>query len=247
MSKARRISDVERTTTMLGLLHRRHGCDPSADMPPSHVVIEEVAPSTGFRGANRYADALALGCWHSKGYELDGYEVKASRADLKRELADPSKHEALARYCHRWWLVVWDESILLDGIPETWGILATRGSDDDRELYQVRAAKKREPDAWPPQFVASMVRNAFQQSPGAMLLARAIHEASKRSIAEGKKYGEDKVRRQWDEALAPLRKRLYGDSSWRWPAEAHDPTKLVAAILAQLDAPPLPLTTEKIA
>lgn len=225
---------------MLDLIRRKFEGDQRA-MSLSHVVVEECAPGTGFYGANRYADVLALGVWKSSGMKLDGFEVKASRADLKRELADLSKHEAVARYCDHWTLVAWDESVLAEGIPDGWGILLTRDGDHGRELVEHRKATKREPEAWPRSFVCSLVRNAYQQSPGAAFVARAVTEASTNSYREGKRQGEQTARGDVNAALKPLAAALYGPHDWRWPSEARDPARLAKLAAERLTQGALPL------
>ena len=44
-------------------------------------------------------DAVIMSLWPSRGLELHGVEIKVSRADWKREAADPAKAEAIAAYC----------------------------------------------------------------------------------------------------------------------------------------------------
>lgn len=60
---------------------------------------------------------------------MHGVEIKVSRADWKREAADPTKAEAVARYCDRWWVhaapgVVQD----LSEMPPAWGLREWDGS-----------------------------------------------------------------------------------------------------------------------
>jgi len=199
-------------------------------MSLSHVVIEEVAPGTGWSGVNRWADVLALSVWPSKGLTLDGYEIKASRADLKRELADPKKHEALARYCDTWTLVVWDEAILLEGIPETWGICTTSEEDGERVLLEKRRPTKLEATSWPRGFVCSLVRNAYEQAPGAAYLARAVAAAYKKGVRDAE-YTADHERTR---LVEPLAKALYGRDRYKWPSEAHDAEKICLAAAESL-------------
>jgi hypothetical protein len=227
MSKPARINDAERTATMLDLLRRRYEGN-HGGMSLSHVVVEEVAPSTGF--ASRWADVLVLSMWRSKGLTLDGFEIKASRADLKKELADPSKAEAVARYCDSWTLLAWDDAVLVDGIPETWGILTTTEGAHRRELTEQRKATKRTPEPWPREFVCSLVRNAYQQSCGAAFVARAVIEARTRSFEDGRR--DERSKRKAD--LMPLAAALYGKDSWRWPAEAYDATHLATLAAERL-------------
>lgn len=220
MSKRRLVSDTERTQTMLDLVHC---CYPSDELRQSYVVIEEVAPGTGYSSVQRYADVLVLAVWPSLGLTLDGYEIKASRADLKKELADLSKHMGVARYCNRWTLLAWDESVLVDGIPDDWGIAITVDGEHGRELKQIRKAPNREPQEWPRAFVCSLVRNAYQQGPRAAFLARAVIETADRARSEWRRVGES----QRQDLVLPLTKALFGRDSWKWPAEARNPEHVV--------------------
>lgn len=104
---------------MIDLIRKRHE-------GPAWVVVPEVPNGTG-SNVSRRADAIALGLWPSRGYEIHGYEVKVSRGDVRKELNDPSKADAVGRFCDYWWLVVEDLSII-DGlvVPSTWGILAPK-------------------------------------------------------------------------------------------------------------------------
>lgn len=229
MSKARRVADFERTATMLDLVHRSYPSE-WGRMSRSYVLVEECAPGTGWSRENRFADVLALSVWPSNGLTLDGYEIKASRADLKKELSDLSKHEAVARYCDTWTLVVWDETVLVEGIPETWGIIITREGDCGRELVTKRKATKRKPDEWPRPFVCALVRNASEQSPGAAYVARACFEAAEKGRSSGKQIENSR----WKAATTPLVEALYGKNSWKWPAEAFDPEHLFKTAVERL-------------
>lgn len=232
MRQPPRIPDAERTAAMLDLMRRRYEGD-RGGASLSHVVVEEVAPGTGFSAAQRWADVLVLSVWPSSGLTLDGFEIKASRADLKKELADPAKSEALARYCDSWTLVAWDDAVLVDGIPEGWGIITTADGSHGRELVQKRKAAKRTPEPWPRSFVCSLVRNAYQQSPQAAFVARAVVAASTAGVREGRSIERQSVK----QALRPLARALFGENEWRWPAEASDPERLMkiaAERLAQL-------------
>ena len=230
VSLPRKLTDVERTSTMLDLVHQSVPITTNGTAP-SHVVVEEVAPGVGWSGVQRWADVLVLGMWPSKGLALEGYEVKASKADLKRELRDPKKHEALARYCDYWWLVVWDESLLVDGIPETWGVMVTvDGKHGERELKVLKKATKLTPLPWPRAFVCSLVRNAHQQSPGAAYVARACVAAARRGEQDGRRWADGETRR----ALEPLRDLLFADKDrWMRPNDPETILRVACERLAQ--------------
>ncbi len=113
-----------------------------------------------------------MGLWPSTGYELVGYEFKASRSDLKRDLQDLSKENAIGKYCTYWYLCLSDAK-LMDGlvIPKEWGVLvvATRGGV--RLLKQIKKPTKRKAKAVTPSLFASMVRRAT-----AAWVPRSVHQ-----------------------------------------------------------------------
>lgn len=211
---------------MLDLLQRRFG---HGQLRSSHVVLEEVAPSTGFRGVQRFADALVLGLWPSSGMLLHGFELKATKGDLKRELSDLKKHAALARYCDTWSLLLWEDQLIVDQIPADWGIWVTRPGTHERQLRVVRAAKKRTPEPWPRQFVASLVRNAYEQSPGAAWTARLLDEAAAHQRASIERHAENTYRQQ----IEKLGHALYG-REWYGVSFRNDTPSLVAAMTERI-------------
>ena len=246
MSRPRRVGDAERTAIMLDLIGVGHLAPNDTSMPPASVALEEVAPTTGW--VQRLADVLVLGVWKKTGQRLDGYEIKASRADLKRELADLTKHEAVAQYCDTWTLVAWDEDVvytgdadhtlqLWPGIPESWGITVTVEVDGDRQLEVRRKPATRVPVPWPRSFVCSLVRNAYQQSPGAAYLARAVSEATNHA----NHHAERQRRADLLGTLEPLNRFLYGNAGWNWPAESRDAQTTIAKVLERLNQGILPL------
>lgn len=127
--------------------------------PPAWRLLEEVRNAAGF-SASRTADAIAMSLWPSRGLEVHGFEVKASRNDWIRERDAPEKAEAVSKYCDRWWLVVEAEAIVKDGeLPPTWGLLALRG----KALVTVREAEKREATPISRHFLAAMLKRASAQ------------------------------------------------------------------------------------
>lgn len=120
------------------------------------AYVEEVANSTG-GPASRSGDAMALNLWPSRGLELHGFEVKASRSDWLRELKAPEKADVLFGYCNRWWVAVGDKGIVQDGeLPPTWGLLVPRGSD----LVVKVQAPALDPKPLSRHFIAAFVRRA---------------------------------------------------------------------------------------
>jgi hypothetical protein len=137
---------------VLGLVRKRHEGD-------GWLVFDELANAPGFQ-SKRYADALALGVWASTKYEAHLYEFKISREDLKRELRDPTKAEAVGKFCTYWWLVVANEDVLRDlVVPEAWGILIPTVRGGSRILKVHRKAPRLKPAPFSPLFAMAMIRN----------------------------------------------------------------------------------------
>lgn len=123
---------------------------------PEYAVMWEVGDATG-SAHRRWADAVIMSLWPSRGLELHGVEIKVSRSDWRREAADPSKAEAVARYCDRWWVhtapgVVPD----LAELPTAWGLREF----DGRAWKTIREAEKTAAEAISRPFLAAMLRRA---------------------------------------------------------------------------------------
>lgn len=132
------------------------------------LLLTEVANGTG-ANTKRHADALAIGTWPSRGMPIEGIEIKISRGDVQRELAQPEKADAVGQFCDRWWLVISELSII-DGlvIPETWGVLVPKQG----VLREHITAPKRKPKPVDRGFMVAILRNMSKS-----YIARDVHEA----------------------------------------------------------------------
>jgi hypothetical protein len=144
----------------------------------AYEVLREVRNGTGYAQRTRSADMLVVSTWPSRGVWFGGVEIKVSRGDWKRELADPSKSDEIQRFCSYWWIAAPEGIVQLDELPETWGLIEVTPT-----TAKVRkAAPKLE--AQPPTavFVASVLRNAADANEKAHQRGRhaALVEASER-------------------------------------------------------------------
>lgn len=125
---------------------------------PEWAIAWEVAPGTGsVSGGVRYADAVMMSLWPSRGLELHGVEIKVSRSDWKREAADPTKAERIAAYCERWWVhtgpgVIHDVSEL----PPAWGWRVF----DGKAWKTMREADKTDAKPCDRNFLAALMRRS---------------------------------------------------------------------------------------
>lgn len=123
---------------------------------PEYAVMFEVGDATGYQ-TRRHADAVIMSLWPSRGLELHGVEIKVSRADWKREAADPTKAEAIAQYCDRWWVItapgVIDD---MSDVPPAWGVREF----DGKRWKTLRDATKTEATPLSRGFLGAMLRRA---------------------------------------------------------------------------------------
>jgi len=124
----------------------------------AYFLLFEVRNATGFGGRTRFADALALGLWPSRGLELEGFEMKVSRSDWLRELRKPNKAEEIYRYCDRWWVVAPSGIVQKEELPPHWGLL-TLG----KTLRCAFQAPRLKPQPLDRSFLASVLREVHRQ------------------------------------------------------------------------------------
>jgi hypothetical protein len=195
-----------------------------------YALFFNVADGTG-TGAGRWADAIAINLWPSRGLELEGFELKVSRGDWQRELKNPAKAEAVCRYCDRWSVVAADQSIVRDGeLPPTWGLLVPRGTG----LGVVVKAPKLSPCPLDRSFVAAIARRATEQGAEAGQLA-AQYERGKEAGQNERAY-ELKELRETAEKVAEFEKvtGISLDASNYGRFHYHDGGKIGAAVLQVL-------------
>lgn len=125
-------------------------------LPPEWSLFFEVGDATGTK-QSRWADAVAMNLYPSRGLEIHGFEIKVSRSDWLRELKDPSKSAAVQRYCDRWWVVCPDGIIKPGELPPTWGHYQ---ANENRTIRQVVAAPKLEAEPVTRSFMAALMRRA---------------------------------------------------------------------------------------
>lgn len=137
---------------------------------PEYATFFEVGDATGGRHS-RWADAVSMACWPSRGLRIYGFELKASRSDWLREKKKPEKSVAIQRFCHHWVLVTAEHVLQPGEIPPTWGHLELSGG----KLHWRTPAPALTPAALEPAFVAALLRRAHQSS--AALIQQQVDEA----------------------------------------------------------------------
>lgn len=169
---------------------------------PEWAFLRHVPAATG--GGRRTCDALAINCYPSRGCETHGFEVKISKSDLKRELADPDKAEELAQYCHYWWIVApKDLAVPVDSLPANWGLIAV----DEASNKVVKKAAKLKPKAPSREFVAALARKTATAVNDPEHARQAVETALRKQKAELQRIASDNLS-GWQQRAARAEKTI---------------------------------------
>lgn len=131
-----------------------------------YAVAEEVGLTTGF--SHRRLDMMVLDCYNSNGFRIDGFEIKVSTSDLRRELEDPEKHIAFFDVIDYYTLAVPHGVVdpLMEVIPARWGILIVNDDGSTRYKRRPLALEDKKADrAIPRGFFASITRSIQSRQP----------------------------------------------------------------------------------
>lgn len=141
--------------------------------PPEWVLLTEVASGTGSH-ARRYADAIAMNLWPSRGLTLIGFEVKSHRGDWLRELKNPKKvEEGVFAFCDHWYVVEAQVGLVHEGeLPETWGLL----SISEKKLVLTTPAPPLTPKPISRTFMAAVLRGAAKRLEAAETNSTLYHQ-----------------------------------------------------------------------
>ncbi|HEC93357.1 MAG TPA: hypothetical protein ENI51_10255 [Candidatus Atribacteria bacterium] len=154
----------------------------------SYAFLTQVGNSTGF-SCNRWADAIVMSLWESRGLEIIGFEIKVSRTDWLRELKNPAKADPIYQYCDSWYLVLGDPKILRFGeLPMGWGLMVPHTKNTLKTV--VPAKRKENPKPINRRFLAAILRRVVQQLPPEAVLRNEYA----RGYEDGKKDGQERAK-----------------------------------------------------
>ena len=176
------MSDRETTATLQHALVKAYPL-------PEYATFFEVGDATGSH-QSRWADAVSMACWPSRGLRIHGFEIKASRSDWLREKKKPQKSDAVQRYCHHWVLVTAPDVIQDGELPPAWGHMVLAGG----KLRTKVAPPLLEPVALEAPFVAALLRRCGQVS--AEQVAIAVREATNTAREQAKVDAERELQRR---------------------------------------------------
>jgi hypothetical protein len=164
---------------------------------PEWALMYEVASGTGAH-SGRYADAMAMNLFPSRGLELHGIEVKAFRGDWLRELKNPAKADKIAKYCDRWWIAAEENVVKREELPVTWGLLELKGD----KLRQIVAAPSLQATPMDRSFIAALLRRSSEVDQG--IIDRLVSLRVQELRAQDEKRNEEEIRRKTRDAREKL-------------------------------------------
>lgn len=171
-----------------------------------YLVLSQVRSSTG--STARRADALALGLWKSRDLQIHGFEIKTSRTSWLQELSNPEKAEEIGQYCHSWWVVSSDPSIVNPAeLPKTWGLYVV----EDDSLQKVVAAADLTPRPMDAAFVACLVKAAVGQQASESSAAE-MERQYKAGYEKGREEGRRLTHKSTKAVIENLTDRLHDET-----------------------------------
>lgn len=106
---------------LVALIRKRYSLH-RADGIQKYVVLEQVPDGTGMN-QGRWIDVVVFDLWPSKGLLRSAFEIKASRGDFLREIANPLKYKWAVESFHEFWFVAPQDVIKMEELPANAGWL----------------------------------------------------------------------------------------------------------------------------
>lgn len=182
-----------------------------------YALAEEVGDRTGYQ--HRRLDMVVVNVFRSNGYSLEGIEIKVSKADLRRELQDSSKHNIFFDDLDYYSLAAPSDIIDKDLIPKHWGIYAAKFKDGEWTLRTVRKPCSLHDIGSPGisrPFFACLARALSCQSPTEKMLHSERQKGIQEGIEKQKRHADYLLREAESnfEELKAYRKLLEGCNLW---------------------------------
>ena len=152
---------------------------------------------------------VIVDCYKSNRYSIEGIEIKVSKADLRRELQDSSKHNVFFPNLDYYSLAAPEDIIDMDIIPPKWGVYAVKQfPSGELHLYTKRKPLSLHDEVRPSidrPFAASLIRALSCQSPTKAQLNEAREEGCQRAW---KRANEEFSRTPASREIELMRKKL---------------------------------------
>lgn len=147
------------------------------------------AAEVGDENGYRHIDHIVVNCWDSDGQSIDGYEIKISRADLKRELTDPEKHSVFFPHLDTFSLVAPHDICKKEELPANWGFLGVFENAEGKYLKWVRRPNALHDTMRGPlnrSFVFRLLRKVYEASDVTASMREQLQKKYDEGLEEGK-------------------------------------------------------------
>lgn len=134
--------------------------------------VRELTASTGRTGNKGRIDVAAICHWPSENYMRIAYEVKRTRRDFERELANPEKRAWVEKSFHKTYFVCARRVCSDEEIPAGWGLLIP--DHGSYELRERREAALRQPEPLGEGLMQSIMRSVIRRNRRAAQLQDVI-------------------------------------------------------------------------
>lgn len=151
------------------------------------VILYEVANGTSW-DAGRWVDVAVFQMWKTKGLTRSAFEIKVTRHDFLRELAQPEKHQWAQEAFHEFWFVAPEDIIQVEELPVGAGFMYPRGDKLCIKRHAVRNPNPKLDDM----LLAAFMRSAWKS----MKAARSTGEKeilAASTVYQGAKMYEDAI------------------------------------------------------
>lgn len=124
------------------------------------LLVNPDAPTGVSVVGDQRIDLFAVNVWPSNRFERVAYEIKVSRSDWLREVAQPGKSLAARLLANRFVVAAPTGIVKRSELPDGWGLVEVR---DDGSLYTVRAGAHRDVADPPLEFLYALLRTGTGQ------------------------------------------------------------------------------------
>lgn len=186
-----------------------------------YAYAEEVYNATGLEGKRRM-DMVVVDCFKSNGYAIEAIEVKVSKADLRRELEDSSKHNIFYDHIDYYSLAAPASIVDVELIPKKWGLYLVCQSEDGTPFMTTYRKPLSLHDEFikttDKAFIASLFRAMWKTKPSSIQLEAAEKEGYQRGMKE---LGVEQLKMRINslekelEAFRELKERLHIWGTWQ--------------------------------
>jgi len=149
-------NEVWTSERLAGMIEKKYRTGELNGYNPA-VILHEVANGTSW-DAGRWIDVAVFQMWKTKGLTRAAFEIKVTRHDFLRELAQPEKHLWVQEAFHEFWFVAPEDIIQVEELPVGAGFMYPRGDKICIKRHAVRNPNPKLDDI----LLAAFMRSAWK-------------------------------------------------------------------------------------